>query len=104
MKKFYNFITLSLPLRLNLFLNVLDLCVACFEYKGKRNLMNQLSGASMVTTKNVNMKDQLAHAILSGVGTAKERLQRRRQQSQDPGGSLRWGKTVWQAASEYTEK
>uniref|UniRef100_A0A1X7SYM2 C2 DOCK-type domain-containing protein n=1 Tax=Amphimedon queenslandica TaxID=400682 RepID=A0A1X7SYM2_AMPQE len=98
--------TLSIS-RLNLFLNVLDLCVACFEYKGKRNLMNQLSGASVATSKNSNnMKDQLANAILSGVGTAKERLQRRRQQSQDPaaGGSLRWGKTVWQAAAEYTEK
>jgi hypothetical protein len=92
--------------RLNLLLNVLDLCVACFEYKGKRNLTNQLSGAASANNKSTNIKDQLASAILTGVGTAKERLQRRRQAAdqQAQGGSLRWAKTFWQATAEHTEK
>ena len=89
--------------RLNLFLNVIDLCVACFEYKGKRNLFNQLTGLAAATSKSANIKDQLANAILSGVGTAKERLQRRRM-AHEPTGSLRWNKTFFQTSAAQMEK
>ena len=66
-------------------------------------MVNQLSGIAAISNKTSNVKDQIASAIL-GVGTAKERLARRRQQQEQAGGSLRWGKTYWQAATEQTER
>ena len=84
-------------------MNVLDLCVACFEYKGKRNLSNQIAGA-VTTMANKSSKDQLAEFIF-GVGSAKERLARRRQHNVESGtNSLRWEKTYWQVATEQSKK
>ena len=60
-----------------------------------------------MNNKSSNVKDQLAEAILSGVGTAKDRMARRRQQQQgiEAGtGSLRWEKTYWQVATEQSKK
>lgn len=100
--------TLSIS-KLNLLLNVLDLCVACFEYKGKRNLTSQVSGIAAMSSKSTDVKNRLTDALVSGIGTAKERLARRRQQQilEQAGGSssLRWEKkTYWQAAAEQSKK
>ena len=77
--------------------------MACFEYKGKRNLSNQMTGA-VSTMTNKSSKDQLADVIF-GVGSAKERLARRRQQTIESGtNSLRWEKTYWQVATEQSKK
>ena len=94
---------------MNLLLNVLDLCVACFEYKGKRNLTSQVSGIAAMSSKSTDVKNRLTDALVSGIGTAKERLARRRQQQilEQAGGSssLRWEKkTYWQAAAEQSKK
>ena len=67
--------------RLNLLLNVLDLCVTCFEYKGKPNLVNQLSGIAAVSNKASTVKDQIASDIL-GVGTAKKKISREHEQTE----------------------
>lgn len=85
-------------------LNALDLCVACFEYKGKRNLANQAAAGMTTMANNKSSKDQLADVIF-GVGSAKERLARRRQQNIESGTqSLRWEKTFWQVATEQSKK
>ena len=77
--------------------------MACFEYKGKRNLSNQMTGA-VSTMTNKSSKDQLADVIF-GVGSAKERLARRRQHTMESGtNSLRWEKTYWQVATEQSKK
>jgi hypothetical protein len=84
--------------RLNLLINVLDLCVSCFEYKvgpfmgvysllhvlimslvqGKRNLASQTSTTSARNSKGSEMKDMMANAIMGGGGTARERLRQRK--------------------------
>ena len=105
---FYNTTSSYLIYRLNLLLNVLDLCVACFEYKGKRNLTSQVSGIAAMSSKSTDVKNRLTDALVSGIGTAKERLARRRQQQileQAGSSSLRWEKkTYWQAAAEQSKK
>ena len=101
-------------------LSVLELGVACFEYKvqyiinnflsspppppplqGKRNLSSTMSNVAAMSSKPGNMKDQLANAILQG--SAKERMRRRGGGGAGEAGS-RWGKTYWQAASEQSER
>ena len=72
---FYNTTSSYLIYRLNLLLNVLDLCVACFEYKGKRNLTSQVSGIAAMSSKSTDVKNRLTDALVSGIGTAKERHQ-----------------------------
>lgn len=65
----------------------------------------QTPGVAAVSSKASQVKDQIASAILSGVGTARERMARRRQQMDvQQSASLRWGKTYWQAAAEHSEK
>jgi len=98
--------------RLNVLLNVLDLCVACFEYRvciltthtigqgvpafsvpqGKRNLSNQPSNIGSMP-KGSNVRMQLANAILRGEGTARERMSRRKAGAQ-AGGMEEQCKTV----------
>lgn len=95
--------TLSIS-RMNVLLNVLDLAVACFEYRGKRNLATQLSGMSSQASKGSDAKQQLANAILGGEGTARERLAQRRRAGTGGAEVLRWGKTYWQATAEQSER
>ena len=71
--------------------------------QGKQTLTMHTSGVAAVSAKGSQAKDQLASLILSGVGSARDRL-RRRQDPQQASASLRWGKTYWQAATEQSEK
>ncbi|CAI8007936.1 Dedicator of cytokinesis protein 7 [Geodia barretti] len=109
--------------RFNILVNVLDLSVACFEYRpgsrsgpgsseaslqGKRNLQHQTStgGPVQAATPGNRMRNQLANAILGGEGTARDMLARRKKErgGMQQSEALRWGKTYWQATSEQAER
>uniref|UniRef100_A0A4W3IFN6 Dedicator of cytokinesis 7 n=1 Tax=Callorhinchus milii TaxID=7868 RepID=A0A4W3IFN6_CALMI len=101
---------LSVP-QLNRVLELLDLCVSCFEYKGKKAFerMN-----SLTFKKSKDMKAKLEEAILGGAGARQEMVRRSRAQlERSPSGNafgsqenLRWRKdmTHWRQNSEKLDK
>uniref|UniRef100_A0A4W3I955 Dedicator of cytokinesis 7 n=1 Tax=Callorhinchus milii TaxID=7868 RepID=A0A4W3I955_CALMI len=97
---------LSVP-QLNRVLELLDLCVSCFEYKGKKAFerMN-----SLTFKKSKDMKAKLEEAILGGAGARQEMVRRSRAHpSGNAFGSqenLRWRKdmTHWRQNSEKLDK
>uniref|UniRef100_A0A673C5E1 Dedicator of cytokinesis 7 n=1 Tax=Sphaeramia orbicularis TaxID=375764 RepID=A0A673C5E1_9TELE len=94
--------------QLNRLLDLLYLCVSCFEYKGKKAFerMN-----SLTFKKSKDMKAKLEEAILGSIGARQEMVRRSRERS--PSGSafgsqenLRWRKdmTHWRQNSEKMDK
>ncbi|XP_014024287.2 dedicator of cytokinesis protein 7 isoform X15 [Salmo salar] len=97
--------------QLNRLLDMLFLCVSCFEYKGKKAFerMN-----SLTFKKSKDMKAKLEEAILGSIGARQEMVRRSRGQlERSPSGSafgsqenLRWRKdmTHWRQHSERMDK
>ncbi|KAM6963294.1 dedicator of cytokinesis protein 7 isoform 9-T9 [Aplochiton taeniatus] len=97
--------------QLNRLLDMLYLCVSCFEYKGKKAFerMN-----SLTFKKSKDMKAKLEEAILGSIGARQEMVRRSRGQlERSPSGSafgsqenLRWRKdmTHWRQNSERMDK
>uniref|UniRef100_A0A673C4Q7 Dedicator of cytokinesis 7 n=1 Tax=Sphaeramia orbicularis TaxID=375764 RepID=A0A673C4Q7_9TELE len=103
--------------QLNRLLDLLYLCVSCFEYKGKKAFerMN-----SLTFKKSKDMKAKLEEAILGSIGARQEMVRRSRGQlgestrsKRSPSGSafgsqenLRWRKdmTHWRQNSEKMDK
>ncbi|XP_078417461.1 dedicator of cytokinesis protein 7 isoform X10 [Cetorhinus maximus] len=98
-------------LQLNRLLDLMYLCVSCFEYKGKKAFerMN-----SLTFKKSKDMKAKLEEAILGSIGARQEMVRRSRGQlERSPSGSafgsqenLRWRKdmTHWRQNSEKLDK
>ncbi|XP_031756754.1 dedicator of cytokinesis protein 7 isoform X13 [Xenopus tropicalis] len=95
-------------LQLNRLLDLLYLCVSCFEYKGKKAFerMN-----SLTFKKSKDMRAKLEEAILGSIGARQEMVRRSRERS--PSGSafgsqenLRWRKemTHWRQNTDKTDK
>uniref|UniRef100_A0A8C1JBK7 Dedicator of cytokinesis 7 n=1 Tax=Cyprinus carpio TaxID=7962 RepID=A0A8C1JBK7_CYPCA len=88
--------------QLNRLLDLLYLCVSCFEYKGKKAFerMN-----SLTFKKSKDMKAKLEEAILGSIGARQEMVRRSRGAfgSQE---NLRWRKdmTHWRQTSEKMDK
>uniref|UniRef100_A0A6I8QJP9 Dedicator of cytokinesis 7 n=1 Tax=Xenopus tropicalis TaxID=8364 RepID=A0A6I8QJP9_XENTR len=98
-------------LQLNRLLDLLYLCVSCFEYKGKKAFerMN-----SLTFKKSKDMRAKLEEAILGSIGARQEMVRRSRGQlERSPSGSafgsqenLRWRKemTHWRQNTDKTDK
>uniref|UniRef100_A0A665V7C9 Dedicator of cytokinesis 6 n=1 Tax=Echeneis naucrates TaxID=173247 RepID=A0A665V7C9_ECHNA len=79
-------------LQINRLLDLLHLCVSCFEYKGKKTL-ERIN--SLTFKKSQDMKARLEEAILGTIGARQEMVRRCRERS--PYGSqenVRWRKNV----------
>uniref|UniRef100_A0A665UL57 Dedicator of cytokinesis 7 n=1 Tax=Echeneis naucrates TaxID=173247 RepID=A0A665UL57_ECHNA len=90
--------------QLNRLLDLLYLCVSCFEYKVKLTVMN-----SLTFKKSKDMKAKLEEAILGSIGARQEMVRRKRSPSGSAFGSqenLRWRKdmTHWRQNSEKMDK
>ncbi|XP_053549636.1 dedicator of cytokinesis protein 7 isoform X9 [Bombina bombina] len=98
-------------LQLNRLLDLLYLCVSCFEYKGKKTFerMN-----SLTFKKSKDMRAKLEEAILGSIGARQEMVRRSRGQlERSPSGSafgsqenLRWRKemTHWRQNTDKLDK
>ncbi|XP_062509807.1 dedicator of cytokinesis protein 7-like isoform X2 [Corticium candelabrum] len=83
--------------RLSSLLAVLDLCVACFEYKGRKAIQAALG----VALTGSDMQTRLTETIM-GVGSARALMMRRRQMGGDSGikdTGRRWGITYRKESS-----
>uniref|UniRef100_A0A8C7CGX3 Dedicator of cytokinesis 7 n=1 Tax=Oncorhynchus kisutch TaxID=8019 RepID=A0A8C7CGX3_ONCKI len=92
--------------QLNRLLDMLFLCVSCFEYKGKKAFerMN-----SLTFKKSKDMRAKLEEAILGSIGARQEMVRRKRSPSGSAFSSqenLRWRKdmTHWRQHSERMDK
>ncbi|XP_039370294.1 dedicator of cytokinesis protein 6 isoform X3 [Mauremys reevesii] len=92
------------PLHLGRLLDLLYLCVACFEYKG-RKAFERIS--SLAFKKSLDMKARLEEAILGTVG-ARQEMVRRSRERRPLGGqeSVRWRKNLahWRPNSDKVDK
>ncbi|XP_048846353.1 LOW QUALITY PROTEIN: dedicator of cytokinesis protein 7-like [Brienomyrus brachyistius] len=91
-------------LQTNRLLDLLHLCVACFEYKGKKAL-ERIN--SLTFKKSQDMKARLEEAILGTIGARQEMVRRCRERS--PFGSqenVRWRKNVthWRQPADRVDK
>ncbi|KAM5238041.1 dedicator of cytokinesis protein 6 [Ctenodactylus gundi] len=94
---------LSLP-QLGRLLDLLYLCLAAFEYKGKR-AFERIN--SLTFKKSLDMKARLEEAILGTIGARQEMVRRSRERS--PFGNqenVRWRKSVthWRQTSDRVDK
>ncbi|KAH1176526.1 hypothetical protein KIL84_021260 [Mauremys mutica] len=92
------------PLHLGRLLDLLYLCVACFEYKG-RKAFERIS--SLAFKKSLDMKARLEEAILGTVGARQEMVRRSRERSPLGGQeSVRWRKNLahWRPNSDKVDK
>uniref|UniRef100_A0A8C5C768 Dedicator of cytokinesis 7 n=1 Tax=Gadus morhua TaxID=8049 RepID=A0A8C5C768_GADMO len=94
--------------QLNRLLDLLYLCVSCFEYKVEGNGW-QCSKSPLTFKKSKDMKAKLEEAILGSIGARQEMVRRSRGQLGDAFGSqenLRWRKdmTHWRQNSEKMDK
>uniref|UniRef100_A0A7N8WMP6 Dedicator of cytokinesis 7 n=1 Tax=Mastacembelus armatus TaxID=205130 RepID=A0A7N8WMP6_9TELE len=89
--------------QLNRLLDLLHLCVSCFEYKGKKAFerMN-----SLTFKKSKDMKAKLEEAILGSIGARQEMVRRSRGHAFGSQENLRWRKdmTHWRQNSEKLDK
>uniref|UniRef100_A0A1A8EZA2 Dedicator of cytokinesis 7 n=2 Tax=Nothobranchius korthausae TaxID=1143690 RepID=A0A1A8EZA2_9TELE len=90
--------------QLNRLLDLLYLCVSCFEYKGRKTL-ERIN--SLTFKKSQDMKARLEEAILGTVGARQEMVRRCRERS--PYGSqenVRWRKNVthWKQNTDRVDK
>ncbi|KAM9115232.1 dedicator of cytokinesis protein 6 isoform 2-T2 [Pangshura tecta] len=91
-------------LHLGRLLDLLYLCVACFEYKG-RKAFERIS--SLAFKKSLDMKARLEEAILGTVGARQEMVRRSRERSPLGGQeSVRWRKNLahWRPNSDKVDK
>lgn len=91
-------------LQINRLLDLLHLCVSCFEYKGKKTL-ERIN--SLTFKKSQDMKARLEEAILGTIGARQEMVRRHRERS--PYGSqenVRWKKNVthWRTNADRVDK
>ncbi|XP_072561324.1 dedicator of cytokinesis protein 7 isoform X2 [Paramormyrops kingsleyae] len=91
-------------LQTNRLLDLLHLCVACFEYRGKKAL-ERIN--SLTFKKSQDMKARLEEAILGTIGARQEMVRRCRERS--PFGSqenVRWRKNVthWRQPADRVDK
>uniref|UniRef100_A0A3Q1J6A6 Dedicator of cytokinesis 6 n=1 Tax=Anabas testudineus TaxID=64144 RepID=A0A3Q1J6A6_ANATE len=91
-------------LQINRLLDLLHLCVSCFEYRGKKAL-ERIN--SLTFKKSQDMKARLEEAILGTIGARQEMVRRCRERS--PYGSqenVRWRKNVthWRQNTERVDK
>ncbi|XP_053868319.1 dedicator of cytokinesis protein 6 isoform X1 [Malaclemys terrapin pileata] len=92
------------PLHLGRLLDLLYVCVACFEYKG-RKAFERIS--SLAFKKSLDMKARLEEAILGTVGARQEMVRRSRERSPLGGQeSVRWRKNLahWRPNSDKVDK
>uniref|UniRef100_A0A8C4WSG1 Dedicator of cytokinesis 6 n=1 Tax=Gopherus evgoodei TaxID=1825980 RepID=A0A8C4WSG1_9SAUR len=92
------------PLHLGRLLDLLYLCVACFEYKG-RKAFERIS--SLAFKRSLDMKARLEEAILGTVGARQEMVRRSRERSPLGGQeSVRWRKNLahWRPNSDKVDK
>ncbi|XP_075715136.1 dedicator of cytokinesis protein 6 isoform X4 [Rhinoderma darwinii] len=85
-------------------LELLSLCVSCFQYKGKK-AFERIN--SLTFKKSLDMKARLEEAILGTIGARQDMVKRSRERS--PYGAqenVRWRKNVpqWRPSCEKTEK
>ncbi|KAL8178545.1 UNVERIFIED_CONTAM: Dedicator of cytokinesis protein 7 [Gekko kuhli] len=98
-------------LQLNRLLDLLYLCISCFEYKGKK-VFERMN--SLTFKKSKDMRAKLEEAILGSIGARQEMVRRSRGQlERSPSGSafgsqenLRWRKdmTHWRQNTEKFDK
>ncbi|XP_029441588.1 dedicator of cytokinesis protein 6 isoform X1 [Rhinatrema bivittatum] len=91
-------------LQLGRLLDLLDLCVSCFEYKGQKTL-EQLN--SLTFKKSLDMKARLEEAILGTIGARQEMVRRSRERSPyGPQENVRWRKNIthWKQNSDKVDK
>uniref|UniRef100_A0A3Q3R0N4 Dedicator of cytokinesis 6 n=1 Tax=Monopterus albus TaxID=43700 RepID=A0A3Q3R0N4_MONAL len=91
-------------LQINRLLDLLHLCVSCFEYKGRKTL-ERIN--SLTFKKSQDMKARLEEAILGTIGARQEMVRRCRERS--PYGSqenVRWRKNVthWRQNTDRVDK
>ncbi|XP_030646757.1 dedicator of cytokinesis protein 7 [Chanos chanos] len=91
-------------LQINRLLDLLHLCISCFEYKGKKTL-ERIN--SLTFKKSQDMKARLEEAILGTIGARQEMVRRCRERS--PYGtaeSVRWRKNVthWRQNTDRVDK
>ncbi|XP_034047222.1 dedicator of cytokinesis protein 7-like isoform X3 [Thalassophryne amazonica] len=91
-------------LQINRLLDLLHLCISCFEYKGKK-VLERLN--SLTFKKSQDMKARLEEAILGTIGARQEMVRRCRERS--PYGSqdnVRWRKNVthWRPHTDRVDK
>ncbi|CAH2273031.1 Hypothetical predicted protein [Pelobates cultripes] len=91
-------------LQLTRLLELLSLCVSCFQYKGTK-AFERIN--SMTFKKSLDMKARLEEAILGTIGARQDMVKRSRERS--PYGSqenVRWRKNItqWKPTGEKTEK
>ncbi|XP_077590257.1 dedicator of cytokinesis protein 7 isoform X1 [Stigmatopora nigra] len=90
--------------QINRLLDLLHLCISCFEYKGKKTL-ERIN--SLTFKKSQDMKARLEEAILGTIGARQEMVRRCRERS--PYGSqenVRWRKNVthWRQNADRVDK
>uniref|UniRef100_A0A8C6Y5B1 Dedicator of cytokinesis 7 n=1 Tax=Naja naja TaxID=35670 RepID=A0A8C6Y5B1_NAJNA len=89
-------------LQLNRLLDLLYLCISCFEYKGKK-VFERMN--SLTFKKSKDMRAKLEEAILGSIGARQEMVRRSRGQLGDQE-NLRWRKdmTHWRQNTEKLDK
>uniref|UniRef100_A0A8C8G7J9 Dedicator of cytokinesis 7 n=1 Tax=Oncorhynchus tshawytscha TaxID=74940 RepID=A0A8C8G7J9_ONCTS len=97
--------------QLNRLLDMLYLCVSCFEYKVTLYFVHVICSTGVILTfkKSKDMKVKLEEAILGSIGARQEMVRRKRSPSGSAFGSqenLRWRKdmTHWRQNSERMDK
>ncbi|KPP58442.1 hypothetical protein Z043_123733, partial [Scleropages formosus] len=90
--------------QINRLLDLLHLCISCFEYKGRKAL-ERIN--SLTFKKSQDMKARLEEAILGTIGARQEMVRRSRERS--PYGSqenVRWRKNVthWRQTTDRVDK
>ncbi|CAM4344958.1 unnamed protein product [Leuciscus chuanchicus] len=94
---------LSVP-QINRLLDLLHLCLSCFEYKGKKTL-ERIN--SLTFKKSQDMKARLEEAILGTIGARQEMVRRCRERSPYGGQeNVRWRKNVthWRQNADRVDK
>uniref|UniRef100_F7D0N8 Dedicator of cytokinesis 7 n=1 Tax=Ornithorhynchus anatinus TaxID=9258 RepID=F7D0N8_ORNAN len=90
-------------LQLNRLLDLLYLCVSCFEYKGKK-VFERMN--SLTFKKSKDMRAKLEEAILGSIGARQEMVRRSRGHAFGSQENLRWRKdmTHWRQNTEKLDK
>ncbi|XP_067276937.1 dedicator of cytokinesis protein 7-like isoform X1 [Pseudorasbora parva] len=94
---------LSVP-QINRLLDLLHVCLSCFEYKGKKTL-ERIN--SLTFKKSQDMKARLEEAILGTIGARQEMVRRCRERSPYGGQeNVRWRKNVthWRQNADRVDK
>uniref|UniRef100_A0A3Q3BHB6 Dedicator of cytokinesis 6 n=1 Tax=Kryptolebias marmoratus TaxID=37003 RepID=A0A3Q3BHB6_KRYMA len=90
-------------LQINRLLDLLHLCVSCFEYKGRKAL-ERIN--SLTFKKSQDMKARLEEAILGTIGARQEMVRRCRERSPYGQENVRWRKNVthWKQNTDKVDK